>query len=177
MCWYIPREEGKPQLRIAKEDITVYKMLRVTIDGELTSYLHHLKYDPGVKYVLTDGLRVEDKNDSYEINKGFHSYNGRCVVYADKLISGFFIYEPSVDDWYGDFLQRYPEDLILAECVIPKLSYYYENKSGEIVSDAIIVTGRIKGINEWKELLFKKESMDDHFRFKSVSEIFQTINN
>lgn len=176
MDWYIQKEEGEPQLRVADKDITVYKMMRVNIDGELTSHLHHIKYEPEVKYVLTEGLIVEEKNNLYVINKGFHSYSGKCVVSADKLIRGFFIYEPSANGWYGDFLLKYPNDSVLAECVIPKLSHYYENKRGMIVSDNIIVTGEIRDINEWKKLLFKQSSYDDHFCFKCVSEIFQGIN-
>lgn len=138
MCWrtnYLYFQEAHR----AKEDMTCYKVLRVS-DDLLFSPVQGMHYIPAKVYRLTNIFGMTKKlklikaddwmNNSY-IEKGFHSFQ--------KLRNA---------QEYNSFLHtvsksRYKPSLnkttIVFDCTIPKGSQYYINEIGQMVSNKIVV--------------------------------------
>lgn len=145
MCWY-GREDN---MKIADKDTTVYKILRKTERNGKMHYQGPLfckSYDMKYKYHTNLGL-VPKNTPFLEINTGFHCYSKNVIVTADKahkLLTAYskdkkmllrLYYDPSVS-------------AALIKCTIPKGTTYYENYSGEIVTDTIIIEEELKIPND-----------------------------
>ena len=134
MCLIIASTDKK---KIAKEDIVCYKILHTICKDSARAYIQNFEYEIKKLYEtnieFTDSLRVFDSlavedRDSLirrnipikSINKGFHSA---------KSISRI-----TSENHFGD----------IYECIIPKDSEYYEDKTNLIVSNKIIILKEIK---------------------------------
>ena len=133
MCW----ESSQAVKQIAEEDIKVFKIGK-RYEGMFYSMYKGFKYRLNQLYSINICIKAYYHYQSVFVgSRGFHSYdpsivhlkiskNGiiRWAVYArqrrldcDTVIAGY----------------------VIAECVIPKGTTYYENENGEIISEAIIV--------------------------------------
>lgn len=165
MCWTSLKEFGIPQARTAEEDIIVYKIVAVGVGG-IYSYFQNFGYKKQKEYCLDGELIIDGTNDYYySISNGFHSYSGMCKVWVDAKVFIVSVYSLT-EKIYWNYINN---ATVVAECVVPKGSTYYENKNGEIVSNKIILTGRtLSGkeiytgiINKLKRLIAPNKCM--HF--------------
>ena len=138
MCW---TTLNKPNRLKAKEDITVYKVVKV-IDGNITSYYQSFEYkinnlyqtssiEPLWEYSTPAAEKFGIKD--WYICSGFHSYinnieianlGGEKIAYVEKHAN-----EPYC---------RFPEQIYGIKCIIPKGAEYYVNEKDEVVSDKLI---------------------------------------
>lgn len=132
--------------QIVKENKKVYKIMSYKGNvGELESLYFSKKYEIGKEYV--EDIEMESPNNLrcyYSIRKGFHSYSTE-KTYLNERDKRWLVWS-KFDDIAIDVINLenvdFDENLVVAECVIPKGSKYYENEYGEIVSDHIIITGK-----------------------------------
>ena len=131
MCFII-RE--KQRLKIAKKDITCYKVVKLKginqYKGVLKSYVKNFKYDLNTLYPKIDNFEISihyyntlkySKNRGV-INEGYHSFSN-----YNKAIG-----------WLNPFV-----DSIVIKCIIPKGSkYFYDPIGEECVSDQIKTLGK-----------------------------------
>ena len=133
MCWI-----GKNACRIARRDITVYKLGSVSDKGFKSLYQNFI-YKPkeiNKKFELNPIQSCIDKS-LYVIYEGYHSYKDIVMPYSDLHSCCRTIYLGKIE------LNHYPYNIYhLATFIIPKGSVYYENIYGEIVSSNIIYTGK-----------------------------------
>ena len=140
MCLLIER---KVKPRVAKRDLTVYKLVEYGEDNRVFSICQEFEYERGVLYEtdieedkhggFSDFTQASDygvselymsrdflatRPDLMFYGKGFHSYIRK------KRIEG---------DGDGDV------DLTIVKCTIPKGSLYMVNKSNECISNKIII--------------------------------------
>ena len=149
MCW----STNLPELaapKTAKKPIKVYKVCkkRPNSDIIISYYMNH-EYKVGKTYQMNVDFEVIDFDERpyYEINAGFHSYNHEKtkvkVTYYhhgddNKLIGVLFGDQNCHIDSFK--MSDYDTiDIVRVECTIPEGSTYYENASGEIVSNAITI--------------------------------------
>lgn len=144
MCWL-----GRCTRKIAKRDITVYKLGFISENNFISLYLNYtyeikkinkeIKLKPDMFYEY--GL--ENKGAIY---KGYHSYTDISMPYSCLGLISRTIY-----------LGKLPFTILLnnnhyvAAFIIPKGSEYYENSKGEIVSSNIIYTGKYVKIGTFEE--------------------------
>lgn len=117
MC-FIPKRKNSIRLKIARKDITCYKIVYKSEMSEDTviSYIYNHKYIIGGLYETIIGIRRPNATEQNVIvESGFHSYrrkpNPKSLNYDDELI---------------------------AICTIPKGAIYARNKY-EYVSSHIII--------------------------------------
>ena len=147
MCW---RSKNAVK-QVAKEDIKTFKVGMKMGDNYFKSYYFTHLYKPLQKYE-TEMCVLDTKEDGFAITHGFHSYDPEfCKISLGKIVIGkcwdvFYVNKETMKllNWYTDFLCK----LLVAECIIPKGTTYYENEHGEIVSEAIIIK-QLKPIEEW----------------------------
>lgn len=131
MCWYSYK---KPELRIAEEDITCYKVVwNELMHPWVYSFYRNFKYSLHNQYFIKDGLsidvhkRIDTRQLEYTIDEGFHSY----------------IQKPGFKDdciWCTDDSFECHGFECIVKCTIPKGSVYYHNPINRIlVSDSIII--------------------------------------
>ena len=117
--------------KIANEDITCYKVLRITKEGQLTSYYHPtMKWEIGKEYEEPDSVDCK----YLEVNGGvFHSYKKLLDAQWENMMSVVYNY----DDRVGVFM-----------CIIPKGTRYYEgwtlDEEASYASKRLKVVGEIK---------------------------------
>jgi len=126
MCLITPFKEPK----VAEEDMTVYKILT---DNQHSSFyspfyynlgeLYETKMEESEEWLYADETAQKSTrrpyNDLICIGKGFHSCN--TIERAEELKEGLI------------------QKRHVFECTIPKGSMYYEDTSGLLVSNQIIV--------------------------------------
>jgi hypothetical protein len=128
--------EKEVDFAIAAEDLIVYKVLSVPSPDYFCSIYRSFGYKVGQLYKTkitrsTNGTVFDSRDDiAYDnfdpkelifIKQGFHSANKKLRLSHE------------VDD----------DTKVLVECIIPKGSKYYTNRTGCVVSNQIIVTGKI----------------------------------
>jgi hypothetical protein len=128
--------EKEVDFAIAAEDLIVYKALSIFSPDYFCSIYRSFGYKVGQLYKTkitrsTNGTVFDYQDDvTYEnfdhkeliyISKGFHAANKKNRLSHE------------VDD----------DTKVLVECIIPKGSRYYTNRTGCVVSNQIIVTGKI----------------------------------
>ena len=133
MCWI-----GKNACRIARRDITVYKLGRI-LKNEFISLYQDYTYE--IKSINEEITLIPLKHPTFYplcmIREGYHSYISISMpysklglfsrkVYLGKNLSTLWLCNP----YY------------IATFIIPKGSKYFENIYGEIVSSNIIYTGK-----------------------------------
>ena len=131
MCWV-----GKNNPQIAKEDIKVFKIVRLFIGDNYVSYFHT---DCCWTLNKKKTSKIYKKNENYHTNiltitKGLHSYEGNSQV---QVLRQGMLVKYCLN---GKINVSYPNcgNLYKMNCVIPKDSIYYLNSYGEYVSDALI---------------------------------------
>ena len=133
MCWI-----GKNACRIARRDITVYKLGRILKNEFISLYQDHT-YE--IKSINEEITLIPRKHPAFYplcmIREGYHSYKDIVMPYSDLHSCCRTIYLGKIE------LHHYPYNIYhLATFIIPKGSIYYENIYGEIVSSNIIYTGK-----------------------------------
>ncbi len=144
MCWI-----GRCIRKIAKRDITVYKLGRISENNFISLYLNYtyeikkinkeIKLKPDMFYEY--GL--ENKGAIY---KGYHSY-----IYISMPYSGLELCSRAIYLGKRLYYISLCNPYYVAVFIIPKGSEYYENSKGEIVSSNIIYTGKYVKIGTFKE--------------------------
>ena len=140
MCWI-----GKNACRIARRDITVYK-IRCISKNIFTSLYQNYVYKigkvnkdivliPDIRYNVNGVFRIEDPLCA--IYRGYHSYTSISMPYSNLGLFSRTIYlgKLSCTVWLKNYLY-------VATFIIPEGSNYFENDRGEIVSSNIIYTGK-----------------------------------
>jgi hypothetical protein len=129
MCWI---SKNKPERLVAKEDITVYKVVQIYPDGKILSYFNDFPYKLGEIYntVITVKHLKDGYNDFYFVEQGFHSYNYHLKIGLDPFLNMPIAYDESSVRYYGS-------GIFGMLCVIPKGAEYYVNEYGDIVSTSI----------------------------------------
>ena len=166
MCWYGTVNDEK----VAKRDLRVMKVLykpikiseHINLPIDLKDYFiapyAATFYEIGKRYeqdimqittydtfgdadklVIEKGLHSFSKSVKWKISKLYNirAFTANTVsVYcvSNMLIPAFKFNQATIS---GNF------ELKLVECIIPKGTKYYRNNKGDIVSEALIVTGKI----------------------------------
>lgn len=138
MCWKITKKDfdKNPESyhKIADEDIFVYKIGEEKGGKFFPFYMSHFAYyanslNEEIKLFCKISLS-EDGTYEKIINKGYHSYSGRDMVFvsinSDVFLSTIFYQFKT---------------LSICKFIIPKGTEYYENDKGEIVSSQLIWIG------------------------------------
>lgn len=150
MCWATLNNRDK-EMRVADEDITVFKVMRKIQNGVYSSYYMEYPYTLGKTYEM-NGLKSHKWKDGYvTIEKGFHSYSMEChicAIYNDSEQNHKQIYITQRDTMGMIGVYQYTYDICIVECKIPKGSIYYRNSYDEIVSEKIIINKEISR-EEW----------------------------
>lgn len=138
MCWY---SKKKKAAQIAVEDILVYKvMYRKPDNGGFRSLYRRMDYElEKIYWTDVSPISIDSPLYSMMIKEGFHSYS----IDKTKAIKNNESQTLTVIYKNGEFVDStfFSVNLVIAECIIPAGSKYYENDFGEIVSDRIIITG------------------------------------
>lgn len=157
MCWV---SEEKPERLVAKEDITVYKIVQIFPDSKIYSYYNEFPYELGKIYNTDITIKyVQNSCEYYFIENGFHSYNYNPDIGFDINLKNNIVCDK------GGAVYRGPGVMGML-CIIPKGTEYYLNTCGDIVSTSIkpiaLSTEELQDINT----KHKKE----HFKYE-MSEI------
>lgn len=133
MCWLTRGRKPKPR-KVMRAPITVFKVIYGRADG-IRSPFRDFKYNVPKTYDLGKEMMPEKMKVSdgwgWEINEGYHSYSLECHYTGGRV----FHLESLLMD-YSMFGMTCGMPMIL-ECRLPKLSKYYKNSDGVIVSDAL----------------------------------------
>lgn len=143
MCWCGKLEDKK----VATEDIKVKKVVERLKDGYYAYYQEWFEYKLGEVYETTVEPRVHKFIEGvYLIDNGFHSYawdmemksqcGGDILVKSTRPNCGQTIFNN-----FGKYDQSHK--VVVMECTIPKGTAYWENATGEIVSEKLIVEEEI----------------------------------
>lgn len=147
MCWI---SNNKPNRLVAEEDITVYKVVQISLDDKILSYFNDFPYKIGEIYNTTIVIKhykddySADCSDFYFIEQGFHSYNYHLKIGLDPFLNTPNAYDKNGTRYYGD-------DIYGMLCIIPKGAEYYVNEFGDVVSTSIkTITLSTKELNDLK---------------------------
>lgn len=140
MCW-IGTINNK---RIAKRNITVYKVLNVR---GTKNKVYHAPFRDAFTYKLghlyrTDFMGIKNYGCvDIEINEGFHCYSQNAYAALGTIIEGLMrVYSSKRQyDVLHCFSRKLSSKPVVVKCTIPKGSTYYINNKGEIVTDNIIL--------------------------------------
>lgn len=131
-------DQKKP--KIAEEDMTVYKILLKSM-GTYSTMFELFKYDLNVLYETTikksSDISCLDDIDEDALKKTFGQWkkNPKLIAYGQGYHSA---YEAErLKSLANEF------DGVIMECVIPKGSKYYDNISGLVVSNQLIVVKEV----------------------------------
>ena len=138
MCW---KSQIEPVMKIVDEDLKAIKFFKDINNYTLisTQDFHRYKLNTKMEDIslrYEKFLTLEDNKNVYVIEDGYHSYSLKSKF--TKNGSEINVYDGSEWIVYDGY--------ICAECIIPKGSKYYENSSGKIVSNTIIVN-RLLNLN------------------------------
>ena len=144
---------GKCDVKIAKRDFYVYKLGCISDEGFRSLYQNFIyipkeinkkiKLEPVIHDYKIYELMKEQYGTIYE---GYHSYKDIAMPYSDlrpyyrTIYLGKFVEDIRLNNVYS-----------IATFIIPKVSEYYENRAGEIVSSSIIYTGKYVKIGNSEE--------------------------
>ena len=140
MCW---TTSIRPQLKIATENIPVYKIVD-KIGGfwfwsTFKSYYQNFIYKLHKIYSEKIGEICSDDEEFYSIDKGIHSYHNTFTKISVGKHGEIWIDE-SNGDVIGYYFQSSCRNVVKVQGYIPKGSKYYLNEYGEYVSEQIVLT-------------------------------------
>ena len=131
MCW---ASSNTPIIKVAKEPITVFKVVEVH-NGKVISSIMGYEYEIGKEYNLQKELEIVRTNVSrWRIAEGFHSYTHDSV---NNNINGYWETPNEIVDREVTIFNKHH----FMKCIIPIGSKYYLNEFGEVISDSIIPVG------------------------------------
>lgn len=137
MCWFTSiYNTSFAVCKIADKDIKVWKIFKISPEGEICSIIYPKKWKRNV--LNRAKIEVAKGPCHITIRRGLHSM--KYKPYIDDYLkrdSGIMLGMWSTK-YCPRFLYAYPEHKVL-RCVIPKGSKYYINEHGEIVSNRLIV--------------------------------------
>lgn len=133
----------KLQSKIAEEDIIVYKLLKIE-DNVIKAPYEKFVYEPKKLY-KTELQKTYESNTfdtvTYLYYNNFSNYSIRKYLILDQLICigpGFHA------AFHADRYDRgIDEDLSIFECTIPAGSEYYEDSTGLLASNQIIINSKL----------------------------------
>lgn len=139
MCLVVHRDTQK---KIAEEDIIVYKELRYIYENVVSAcyqdfeYVLNTFYKTEIKESEEQYHTCYDELDDHTLSSTYENWtrNKDLVSYAQGFHSAMS------QDRFKE-LSYYNSSIY--ECVIPKGSEYYENLSGLVVSNQIIIKNKI----------------------------------
>jgi hypothetical protein len=135
MC-YKPKSTSGKIPRFAVKPINVFKVVWKEDDEYQAYYFSSFTYEKGKRYETS----LKKWKGGYILD-GFHSYskkNVTCVNDGD----GWLVIKSRKDGYKLEGVQLTPH-LTIMKCHIPRWAKYYINKSGEMVSNRIVVDGFI----------------------------------
>lgn len=138
MCW---TTSIRPQIKIATENIPVYKIVDKKggfwFWSTFSSYYYGFIYKLHKRYSEKIGGIRDLRTGVYAIDKGIHSYHNTLTSistskYGDRWIRSF----------NGEILDNYCRfgNVVRVQGYIPKGSKYYLNENGECISEQIVLT-------------------------------------
>ena len=162
MCW----EGRTKNKKIAKKDIKATKVLyRYEGESNLVSPYMKSEYELGKLYKAQIIGRVGDKcgrkDFSFFVHEGLHCFSKKCIIVSTPNRRELYVRTPSRleriyirlglfawvfkhstirEKWdrtnasYEEI--SFPRDVVLVDVIIPKGTTYYENRNGEIVTEA-----------------------------------------
>lgn len=154
MCWIGHTRDKKK----AMHDIKVYKVLKVyrLDENVLMSPRQQFQYTEGKTYTAKiTPVPGHRRFGLIKVEYGLHCYSERCTF--KRLMDGSDPNDPRLKrycsihtnllEYQPDFemgaIHSYRKDLyyypVVFECTIPKGTTYYENRAGEIVSEALTI--------------------------------------
>lgn len=144
MCWL-----GRCIRKVAKRDITVYKLGFISENNFISLYLNYTyeikKINKGIK-LKPDIFCESELEPICTIYKGYHSYTDISMPYSYLGLISRTIYLGKLP-----FTILLNNNYYIAAFIIPKGYEYYENNKGEIVSSNIIYTGKYVKIGTFEE--------------------------
>jgi len=145
MCLITRRRE----LSIAEEDIIVWKVLRYDLKShiEFFRYEEDVLYETEIKELSKDTvIRAYDEISSKYLNKHYEGWSKRFLVEGDAIITYdggredlIYIGEGFHSSLSRERLGKVESYLRLRKFVIPKGSLYYEDETGLMVSNRIMM--------------------------------------
>ena len=145
MCWI----GDTSKFKTAEKDIPIYKVMRVTEEGNFVSYFMEYLYKK-------DTLVTSELEFGYNmITQALHSYSieNTKVKICSEIFCGKVISDITILNINDNIVEKYvcftKNGLVLG--YIPKGSDYCENAYGEIVSNQLVMT-KICSEKELKEL-------------------------
>lgn len=144
MCWI-----GHYNPLIAKENINCFKVMYLNNSKFLLSFYRKMCYN--LNYEYKTKIKVDFPADSYSrIEYGFHSYNQYCKISLHRYSPAISVYpiDGAVRRALDFYIKILPDVVVVVDCIIPKGTLFFENSSGELVSEKIILT-KINEINDY----------------------------
>ena len=143
MCFTI--DSNHPDIKKAETDMTCYKVLFELEPNKYTSMFKLFEYDGGMMYRINmDAPRRLDWQQedvpAKHIEVGFHCYTS---LYAVQYAHEFWSKESGFETETG--IKYNCGKLVVAECIIPKDSDYYQSDNdSEYVSNQIKIVKTVK---------------------------------
>jgi hypothetical protein len=149
MCWIGHTRDKKK----AMHDIKVYKVLKVyrLDENVLMSPRQQFQYTEGKTYTAKiTPVPGHRRFGLIKVEFGLHCYSERCTfkredwdIHLKKYSDVFAELTEHLPDWEMGAIHSYRKDLyyypVVFECAIPKGTTYYDNRAGEIVSEALTI--------------------------------------
>ena len=133
MCW-TAATHSETKMKIAEKPFKVFKVSTgcKTNPNRAYAYYHGFAYVVGETYTILNDTHF--RRPLYTHFDGFHSYTKdvKIIKYGDKL-KAISPNRQEILDSFGDNNCN----TIIMECTIPEGARYYQNSSGEVVSDKI----------------------------------------
>lgn len=135
MCWYC----DKLKIKRAKKDIPVWKIVRSFTDDSYDNICKSLykKYTYFKGILVTTPIEFEVKQNGIIGTMGLHSYSNKLKWEMDN--GSIYVYKKRIFSNFKDYIIAIGSSNVrIARFYIPKGYQYAENKSGEIISSAIV---------------------------------------
>ena len=134
MCWY----SKKLKIKTAKKDIPVWKIVRSITDNPYDNICKSLykKYTYFKGILVTTPIEFEVKQDGIIGTTGAHSYSNKLKWEMDN--DSIYVYKKRIFSNFKAYIIAIGSSNRIARFHIPKGYQYAENKSGEIISSAIV---------------------------------------
>ena len=138
MCWI----SSKLKIKRARKDIPVWKIVTFPTDNSCNNICKSLykKYTYFKGILVTTPIEFEVEQNGIIGTMGLHSYSNKLKWKMED--NAIFIYKKKIFSNFKNYVTC-QSDARIARFHIPKGYQYAENKSGEIISSAIVFDGFI----------------------------------
>lgn len=143
MCWNSRNAIAK----IADNDIECFKIVLLYRHNTICSYYQEFKYELNKLY-KTELNVTKYRSGFTSILQGFHSYSNELEydIITYNMIPLIKVFNNKTNNILQSYIihstlsnKNILTKTVIANCIIPKGSVYYINKSEEIVSDQLII--------------------------------------